>query len=377
MNRNLLQTTALGLAAALSGCVFDSTVASDPAPIPSAPATPGAAKATRLFVMGQDFTAKKAVLDAVGADGSFAADLKDWTTSDVILAAEGDSLYVLNRKLGTVTGFTHGDLSRNFLDVRLTAATDDPTSGANPYAVAKVGGRLWVACYGSAFLKAVDLSNQKLVDSIDLSGFAHPGTTNPNQIDVHVWNGKLVVTLGRLDGWKPGDSSLVVVLDPTTKGVAKRIALPWKNPYSVSWKGDTLLVACVGKWTTDDYSGLELDGGLALVDLASGIAKPVVSELAAGENITIVKAVGGGRAYVAFSDASYASTIASVSLADGKIGAKVPGIRSAAGFAWTGSDLWVANQDKTAPAVVHLDSTGAVVGKKSTTLPPGSIVLLP
>lgn len=360
-------------AAMMTGCEMAGTIVT-----PNDTATKIVAIATpRLFLMGQDYATKKAVLEKVSSDSVFSAGLKDWTSSDVILDAQGDSLYVLNRKTGAVTGFAHGDLSQPFVDVQLTGPKDDAFSGANPYAVARIGGRLWVACYGSPYLKAIDLASQKLVDSIDLSGWAFSGQASPNTVDVHAWNGKLAVTLGRLDGWDPGDSSLVLVLDPSTKAVEKRMALPWTNPYGISWSGDTLLAACVGKWTTADYSDILKDGGLAMVVLSSGTVKSVVSEQSANANITKAVMAPGGKAFVGFGHADYSTTLALVSLADGSVGSDVAGIKNVTDLAWSGTVLWVAEHDAKAPAVYRLDASGAVKGKVTTTLAPGSLAILP
>lgn len=361
---------AIAAAALLASCDLSSTVDGPGQTTPAPTATP------RIFLMGQDYTTKKAVLERVSDDSILAKDIKDWTTSDVILAALGDSLYVLNRKAGTVTGFTHGDPSKVFLDVQMTGS-GDATGGANPYAVARIGGRLWVACYGSPFLKAVDLSSQKLVDSIDLSSYAYTGTKNPNTVDVHAWNGSLVVTMGRLNGWNPGDSSLVVVLNPSSKTATKRLALPWKNPYGISWKGDTLFVACVGKWFTDDYSDIVKDGGLAMVLPTSGVVKSILSEETAGANITDVEAVSSTKAFVGFGHANYSTTLAPVDLSTGAVGTSVTGVKSVAALAWTGKLLYVAEQDAAKPALFKVDVAGSVLGKVVPTLAPGSIAILP
>ena len=370
MKKTIFVMTAM--IAALTSCDLSSTVDG-----PTQTTTPVAvASVPRVFLMGQDFTAKKAVLERVSNDSVLAKDLKDWTASDVILAASGDSLYVLNRKAGTVTGFTHGDPSKVFLDVQMTGPKD-ATGGANPYAVARIGNRLWVACYASPYLKAVDIPTQKLVDSIDLSSYSFAGASSPNVVDVHAVNGSLVATLGRLDGWNPGDSSLVLVLDPSTKKATKRLALPWKNPYGISWEGDTVFVACVGKWATDDYSDIVKDGGLAMVVLSTGVVKSILSEQTAGANIADVVAVSATKVFVGFGHADFSTTLASVDLATGIVGTTVPGIASVAALAWTGKSLWVAEQNAAKPALYRLDANGTVLGKVVTTLAPGSIAVLP
>lgn len=355
----------LAAALAVSGCVFDDGSTTDSGPKQAA--------GSKIFALGTRYTNEGglAVLDRVSSDTLLSKEVLDLTTSDALLDRDSAAgiLYILNRAKGTVTGHKASDLSQVVLDASVGA-------DANPYAVAALSGRLWVACYGSAYLKAVDLSSRKLVDSIDLSGYAdtRDGQTVPRIFAIHAWDGKLAVVAGRLNGWKPGDSSLVLVVDPVAKAVTKRIALPWKNAYAADWSGDRVLVACTGAWTTDDYSALVLDGGVALVDLGAGTVRSLASEQDAQGNVSMVAFGPAGSAFVGISDASYANSVRALDLATGRLGDKVSGNASVTAFAWTGKDLWMGTK---APSLRRAGASGVVADTFATTLPPGSLAILP
>jgi hypothetical protein len=349
---------------ALSGCVFDSSTTNS-----------GSKDATgsKVFVLGTQYSDAGgiAALDRVVGDTAISKAVLNLTTSDAVLDRDSANgiLYVLDRSKGTVTGRKASDLSQVVLDASVGG-------DANPYAVARLSGKLWVACYGSQYLKALDVSTQKLVDSIDLSAYADTKDTQsvPQTFAMHAWNGKIAVVLGRLKGWKPGDSSLVLVVDPSTRQVTRRIALPWKNAYSADWSGDRLLVGCTGAWTTDDYSAMVLDGGVALVDLAAGTVRGLATEQDAGGNIAAVAFGPSGSAYVSISDASYANSVRTLDLSSGALGAKVSGSASVSSMAWSGSTLWMGTESST---LLRATASGTVLDTLQTTLPPTALVLLP
>ena len=264
-----MRSTNLAIAASAilaTGCVFDGG--------DSDSGGGRAADGAKLFSMGQLYASDggTSALDRIGSDSSASLGLKTWATSDVVLGADSTGLYVLERTNAVVSRYDQGDFSRLSFQVNVGA-------GSNPYAVAASAGKVWVACYGSSYLKAIDPVAGKLVDSIDLSRYADTAhhQSVPQMLDVHAVGSKLAVVLGRLNGWDPGDSSVVLVLDPATKAVERRIALPWKNAYGTAWNGDSALVSCTGAWGV-------LDGGVALVDLRSGTARAVVSEKDLGDD---------------------------------------------------------------------------------------------
>jgi hypothetical protein len=337
-----------------SGCVLDSNSTNAPS-----------AGSGKIFSMGSKYDNNGGIGALDRISDSVAANIKTWPTSDIVLGADAGVLYVIQRINGVVTGFQGGDVTKPTLDINVGG-------GANPYAVSSLSGKLWVACYGSRYLKAVGLSSKTLVDSIDLSAYSDVGDSQvvPDMIDVKVWNGKLAVVLGRLNGWKPGDATLVLVIDPTTKHVDKRIALPWKNAYGAAWSGNQVLVACVGSW--NDLT----DGGLALVDLNAGTAKALLSEKTAGGNISMAAFGPSGKAFVGVTDANYNASALVVDLATGALGAKVSGTANVGALAWDGTQLWVGDHNDAAPMLLRVDAAGNVLGKVPTTLAPGSMAIL-
>jgi hypothetical protein len=348
--RNIALLPAIAL---MGGCVFD-----------SGSKTAINSNATgKVFVLGTSFSnGGSAALDRVDTVSNLVA---NWPTSDVVLDSAAGILYAIQRTVGVVTGYRGGNIGQVTLEVNVG-------SDANPYAVANVSGRLWVACYNSSFLKGIDPASQKVVDSIDLAAYADTkdGQKVPQVFAIHSWNGKLAVVLGRLNGYDPGDSSIVLLIDPSSKQAQKRIALPWKNAYAAAWSGSQVLVACVGSWGV-------LDGAVVDVDLSTGKANTVITEGNLGGDVSMVAFGPAGEAFVGISDtATYDESVRTLNLSSGALGPKVSGTANVGAFSWDGSDLWLGSSSTSAPSVIRMTATGAPLDTFKTTFSPRAILVL-
>ena len=354
---SLLALPALALLALVSGC--DDTT-STPA------ADPG--KAGDVYVIGQKY----------GAGGSSSLDrIRDGALSSVALAkipahsntgiaADGGIVFFLDKTLGVVTGFAGGDPSNVVLDVNVGATS-------NPYDVAVLSGKAWIARYGSSSLLAVDLATGKASDSIDLSSYGNGTAPVPNMMAVVRWNSKLVVPVQRQDAdFNAAESSLVLVVDPTTRKVERRIALPFGNVYDVDLRGDRLALGCVGGWSSNT------DGGLAIVDLSTGtVTKSIPSTVLGGDPAAVaftaddvVWATVEGEAYPA-------SKARSVTLSTSKPGDLFEAASAAADVAFDGRDVWVANGDDANSFVYRVDpaTSKSTLELRATLAPRGLLVL--
>jgi hypothetical protein len=348
---------ALPILALLGGCVFDSS---------SKSTSTGGSSSGKVFVLGSQYTSATDNIAALDRIDTVSHLVANWPTSDVDLDSAAGVLYAIQRTNGVVTGYQGGDVGQVTLEVNVG-------SDANPYAVASLSGKLWVACYGSSFLKAVDPASQKVVDSIDLSAYADTkdGQKVPQALAIHPWNGDLAVVLGRLDYPNPGDSSLVLVLDPASKTVLKRIALPWKNAYAADWNGSHVLVGCVGSWGV-------LDGAVVEVDLSAGTSKTMVTENALGGDAEMVAFGPSGEAFVGVSDTStYDVSVRTLNLSSGTLGPKLSGTIDVGALSWDGSDLWLGSASASTPEVIRTTASGSPVDTVKTTLSPSSILVLP
>src|SRR5690606_19665492 len=175
-----------------------------------------------------------------------------------VTSAEG-RVYLLDRKLGVVTGFA-GDTPG--LNVTLDAQTG---ANSNPYGIAVAGGKAYIPRYNLAsllILGDVDAIGGGSRDSIDLSAYAHAGGGGiPFMSGVAAHGGRVFVTLER---WKADyseqDSGLVVVIDAATKQVEKTITLNFKNPGSNVAKDGVWYIAGKGSYLVND-------GGVEKIDL--------------------------------------------------------------------------------------------------------------
>ncbi|HNY29426.1 MAG TPA: hypothetical protein PKO15_00930 [Fibrobacteria bacterium] len=286
--------------------------------------------------------------------------------SDLALDLAGGNTYLIDRQGGAVTGFLGSDLSKPFLDVNVGG-------DANPYAVAKLADHLWVARYGSTHLLGIPFSGAK-ADSIDLSSYADTSTRIPRMMGVEVWNGKLVVALQRLDkSWSAVDSSVVLVVDPATKKVETRIALPFRNPEGVDLRGNLLALACLGGY------GEKPDAGLVVVDLSKGVVSTAVSGVELGGDPSRVAFVSDDRVWAALLVVKHPNYKAvPVDLASKKVGSPFAEAGSVGDLAFDGGSLWVANHDDASPRVYRVDPTsGAKTGEYTARLAPGRLLVLP
>lgn len=168
-------------------------------------------------------------------------------SSDHALRASGGTLFLMERGLGVVTGFTGGALKD--ANVVLNANTG---ANSNPYQVAIHGKSAFVTRYGSASLLVLEADKKDggTRDSIDLSAYVadslkgKPGAV-PNMDAAVIHGDRLFVTVQRLSGYQAKDTSKVLVIDVATRKVTGEIALKRKNPIAVAVRGKWMFVSCV------------------------------------------------------------------------------------------------------------------------------------
>jgi DNA-binding beta-propeller fold protein YncE len=125
-------------------------------------------------------------------------------------------------------------------------------SKSNPYQVALLDGKAFVARYGSAHLLILDAGRKDggTRDSIDLSAWAAdslkgtPGAV-PHMAAAVAHGGKVFVAVQRLTGWTAKDTSKVLIIDAASRKVTGSIDLLRKNPVAVAALGRYLYVSCV------------------------------------------------------------------------------------------------------------------------------------
>lgn len=274
-------------------------------------------------------------------------------------------LFVLDRTAGTATGFLlGGTFSSPILDQNVG-------SSSNPQNIAKIDGRNWVARYGSASLIGFKAGTSNM--EIDLSSYDEKTASVPYAMAVKAWNSRLVVVLQRLDAsYSPADdSSLVLVIDPTSREVQKRIALPFQNPYDTDLRGDILALGCTGGWSSST------DGGLVLVDLAQGVVTKSFPATDLGGDPSSVAFASNDRVWAGI-DLGWPNTKARpVDIASGAIGSAFEEATAVADLAFDGTSLWIANHDDDAPYVYEIDpATGSKKSRHTATLAPGALKIL-
>lgn len=210
-------------------------------------------------------------------------------------------VYLFDRTLGTVTGFTGDVPGENVtLDVQTGA-------GSNPYGIAVVDGQAYIPRYNLSsllILGDVDALDGGERDSVDLSPYAHAeGGDIPFMSLVTAHDGYVFVALQRYKAdYSEQDSGLVVVIDAATNTVAKTIGLNFKNPSSGFVKEGVWYIAGLGEY-------MALDGGVEKIDLAAREhAGTVVTEETLGGDVGDVVITGAGAGYVTTSSDFFVTT---------------------------------------------------------------------
>ncbi len=175
---------------------------------------------------------------------------------------------------------------------------------ANPADVALCGGKLYVSLYGSSSLNTYDPSTYLLNGAVDLSGYADADGI-PEVYGMVERGNTLYVALQQLDSttypWMPA-GGMVAAIDCATGTVNQT----WNGLANVSlheWPGHDAMLARTGVYFNADYS-VALDGGVQVLDPATGLGNALLSESVLGENIADLVMVDDVHGFVLTVDAA-------------------------------------------------------------------------
>jgi hypothetical protein len=218
--------------------------------------------------------------------------------SDPGVAAADDKVFLFDHTSGAVTGFT-GDMPGSNVTLNVQAG-----AGSNPYDIAIAGGKAWVTRYN---LKSLLILNDASAlgggtqDSIDLSAYASKTpldtpSTVPRMANVTAHGGYVFVTLQRLNyNYAARDTSLVVVINATTKAVEKTIPLSFRNPVSAEVRDGVWYVAGVQGYGAQD-------GGVEKIDLNTRThGGTLVTEASLGGDLSTFLPTSGTGGYAIYS----------------------------------------------------------------------------
>lgn len=210
-------------------------------------------------------------------------------------------VYLIDRTLGVITGFTGDTPGEN---VTLDAQTG---ANSNPYGIAVSGGKGYVPRYNLSSLLVLgdvnDLSGGAR-DSIDLSAYAHDSAGGiPFMASVTAHDGYVFVALQRFKpDYSEQDSGLVVVIDAATNAIDKTIPLNFKNPGSGFVKDGMWYLSGLGSYLVED-------GGVEKIDLAAREhAGVVVTEESLGGDVGRAVVTGEGTGYATYSSDFFETT---------------------------------------------------------------------
>lgn len=218
--------------------------------------------------------------------------------SDPGIQAVDGKVYLIDHYTGSVTGFTGNTPGQKVaLDVQAGA-------GSNPYTIAVSGGKAYITRYNSPsllILNDVGAIGGGTRDSIDLSAYVshHPVDSvapAPRMAAITAQDGYLFVAVQRLNyDYKPLDTSVVVVINASTKAIVKTIPLAFRNPVSATVRD--------GMWYVSGLQNYyDLLGGVEKINLSTReYAGVVVTEATLGSDVSTYVSTRstGGYAIVA------------------------------------------------------------------------------
>ena len=225
---------------------------------------------------------------------SFQKSLASFGSDNFADTADG-KVFLFDHATGVVTGFTGHVPNQN--------VTFNVQAGSNPYDIAISNNRAFIPRYNSKSLLVLDATQLGggIRDSIDLSAYvshvpSDTAASTPNMAWVTAYNGYVFVALQRLDytGYQARDTSLIVVINASTRQVTSTIPLHFKNPIAAH--------VVNGMWYVAGISNYDQSGGVEKIDLSgkSNLGSIVTAQNLNGDVFDFVS-TGAHSGYAAYS----------------------------------------------------------------------------
>jgi hypothetical protein len=214
-------------------------------------------------------------------------------TDPAVTAADG-KVFLIDRTTGALTGFTGNTPGQNVV-FNVNAG-----AGSNPYGIAISGGKAYIPRYNKTSLLILNDASALgggARDSVNLAAYAKDTASGtPRMALVAAQGGYVFVALQRLNhAYSALDTSLVVVINASTKAIEKTIPLTFKNPIAGTVKDGIWYLTGIANYG-------DQNGGVEKIDLATRLhAGTVVTEQTLGGDVFDFAPAGSGRGYAAYS----------------------------------------------------------------------------
>ncbi|MCL2100599.1 MAG: hypothetical protein FWH22_02660 [Fibromonadales bacterium] len=225
---------------------------------------------------------------------------------DSKVAVHNEKIFVLEKNLSNLNCLnpqTIGDKS--------TIVQRSLESGSNPYDVAVVGNKGFIALYSLDYLQIFDANTCELGGKIDLP------ISGANASSINAYGDTLLVLSQRLENYMAVNPGLLILISASTGNVINTIELNFYNPHFSLLKNEKLFIASL------DYFGAE--DGIEVLDLKSGQSEVLytgsVSSMALDESTQTLYA----SVYVSWGDAP----VKPINLSNKSVGANLPSITDA------------------------------------------------
>ena len=294
------------------------------------------------------------------------------TSSDPVVKYSGGTLFLLDRKYGSVTLINQDTIGMSGVraQIPMSSASDDPND-----LCAVNGSKAYVTLYNKGCVALLNLDNKTLsAKSIDVSRLADTVLDTsmrayPDHIvmsggfayvDVQQYNSALTYFYG-----------IVVKIDTATDSIVKTIHLNKTNPMSISVYGSKVYVSCKGEYGV-------LDGDIESIDTGSGNLATVTTESELNGDLGNILCYNG---YLFAISGNWPNGyVSKIDLTSSSIVTKlIGGITVANDLTSDGSKIYVANGGTSNPGIYSIDPILADTCKlfKTGTYPPVSLTFVP
>lgn len=315
----------------------------------------------------------------------------DTNQSDFGLTAHGEYFYRIGKyNIDTVTKYSIRNPEHEIYTYSTIDKSDDTTS--NTYTMVFLNDeKAYLIRYASDEIWVVDPSAATEAEfktgEIDLSDYRR-NNTPPGMSDGVIVDGKLYVSLQRLDGWTPtAGESYVAVIDTATdteidtresdsSATLKGIQLESANPQSIIYNPEAgLFVQSIGTWS-DDYIG-----GVEKIDTSDYSTELLIDDDNTTGRISGLAIVNDTLGYIISYTGWQNTSLYSFDPADGSIASSAvsnlagPELDITSLTVDEDGRLWVSIGDASNPRVEILDTmSDSIVHTLETVMNPGKVV---
>ena len=366
MKRWILYLVTIAVCFFTGGCILDEDVSDGD--------ENGALSARGLFIFESDF--QSGMLECMDVDSANVSPMELPVFNDAVLRSYHGAVYVLER-LG----------ADNIMKIDPAKRGEDAviyqrhlSNKCNPYDIAFLSDtKAYVANQNAPEILIVNPQNGSAEKSIGLETYIYmpENNTSPYANRMAVVGSVVYVTLQRRNGFNPGAPTLIIPIDSEKDSIME------EDTVRCTFSNNNDMVAVEGKlFCTNPGNAMENDdGGIEVVDCATGEVSTILTEEQLGGNPNQIIHKGGNRFYVQVYAGWTDVKVVEIDAAEKKIVETLPDIHDAfGGISYDASreQLYVGERDASGIGILVFRNNRKAGGpyRSPTSLPPSCLVLV-